>query len=333
VQIIATTASQLPLYVERDGVALSPTPSVIIRPDVNRSRRDFLSRTVINLAMSGEAFILCTYDSKGAVKIFETLDPAQVQIQYHERTGEKTFEYNNRKYSMREMKHLRLFELPGSTRGLGPIQAARQTLFGYSTLQRHSTSFVKNNGVPQGVLSAPVETDTALTEEHQRAWYAALENSGIAVLPPGYRFEALSLSPADLAFLDQMRYSVTDIARLFGVPAPYLLADQGEGGSLTYSNLSQVDQQFYRTTLLAYLQVIEDAMSSALVRGQEVKFDLTEWLRPDDKTRYETYQLGLNAGFLTLEEVREKEGLPPLPQDDETSPSETDPESESDPVV
>ena len=49
------------------------------------------------------------------------------------------------------------------------------------------------------------------------------------------------------------------------------------------------------------------------LRGQDVKFNAGALLRTDLNTRYESYEIGLRAGFLTLDEVRELEDREPLP--------------------
>lgn len=54
-------------------------------------------------------------------------------------------------------------------------------------------------------------------------------------------------------------------------------------------------------------------MSPALLpRGQSARFNLNAVLRPDTKTRYEAHALAIQTGFLTIDEVRDIEGLPPL---------------------
>jgi len=48
-------------------------------------------------------------------------------------------------------------------------------------------------------------------------------------------------------------------------------------------------------------------------RGTFVKANLDALLRSDTTTRYAAYGVGLDKGFLTLDEVRELENRPPLP--------------------
>jgi phage portal protein BeeE len=79
---------------------------------------------------------------------------------------------------------------------------------------------------------------------------------------------------------------------------------------LTYQNLNQVFVELTRATLYpTYLRRIEKAFSRLLPRGQSVKFDTSEFLATDQESRYRAYQVGIETGFLTVDEVRAHEGL------------------------
>lgn len=80
---------------------------------------------------------------------------------------------------------------------------------------------------------------------------------------------------------------------------------------MTYTNVADADLTFARWTLTQYLREIEEAFSALLPRGQQARFNLDAILRPSTKARYEAHQLALAAGFLTVDEVRAIEGLPP----------------------
>ena len=53
----------------------------------------------------------------------------------------------------------------------------------------------------------------------------------------------------------------------------------------------------------------EEALSTLLPRGQRAVFNFDAVLRADTQTRYDAYETGLRAGFLTIDEVRALEGL------------------------
>ena len=62
---------------------------------------------------------------------------------------------------------------------------------------------------------------------------------------------------------------------------------------------------------------IEATLTDYLPRGQMAKFNYDSLLRADTYTRYQAHKLALEAGFLTVDEIRELEDLPPIGTDTE----------------
>ena len=92
---------------------------------------------------------------------------------------------------------------------------------------------------------------------------------------------------------------------------------------MTYNNIETAAIDMLRDTLMGYISPIEDQLTALLPRGQSARFNLDAVLRPDTKTRYEAHALAIQTGFLTVDEVRDIEGLPPL------TPTAATPESEA----
>ena len=88
--------------------------------------------------------------------------------------------------------------------------------------------------------------------------------------------------------------------------------------SMTYSNVEQESIEFVRYSLTPWLRRIELAISTTATsfERQYVKFELDGLLRADAKTRAEVYTAALDplTGWMTREEVRRLEDLPPEPQ-------------------
>ena len=127
-----------------------------------------------------------------------------------------------------------------------------------------------------------------------------------------------SLSPSPLTaslqlgdVIEAQQFDTLEIARIFGVPSS-LMMTAIDGNSMTYSNVEQEWLGFVRFGLMAYLRKIEDALTQLTPRGQTVRFNLDALLRSDTTTRYAAHRTALEAGFLTRDEVRAIENLPPL---------------------
>lgn len=306
ISILSTAASQLEMKVWRSGAEI-PTPSLVSQPDVDQSLSQFVKRTVIGLAGVGEAFWLIFRKSDGMVSGLEVLNPLEVSV-YRNSQGNKVYTYRGRDYAANQVKHLRLLEIPGHDNGVGPIQACRQGLSGALALRTYSDHWFSDGSVPTGVLSTDKQLTPDESDAYRDRWHELQASRDVAVLSQGLKYEPIVLRPADAQFLESQQFSVTDVARMFGIPASYLLAEVN-GSSLTYTNVRDVDLQFVRYTLLQYLVEIEDAMSSVLVRGQVAKFNLDEFLRPDPKTQAEIDRAYIEMGVVSRDEIRAQRGL------------------------
>jgi len=308
VSILTVSVSQLPIEVVR-GVEEIPAPSFIRQPDVKEAPHAFHEQTVSSLALNGNAYWLISRNGKREVSNLTVLNPNAVVIEQRE-DGTLVYNYGGKQYSTEDIKHLKLLRVPGSLYGLGPLQAARQEIRGTLDLGTYRDNWFSASGVPTGLLS----TEQHLNEDSANAirdrWNETQKERGTAVLGQGVKYEPIMLNPADALFIEVAQFSVNQIARLFGIPGTYLLTGI-DGNSLTYANTEQLGLDFIRFTVSQYVKEIEQALSELLPRGQRARFNYNAFLRSDIGARYAAYQTALTAGFLTVDEVRKAEGLPP----------------------
>ena len=128
------------------------------------------------------------------------------------------------------------------------------------------------------------------------------------MLTGGLSYQPLSWSPDDLQLLESRRYSSEQICTIFGVPSHLVgvpIAD-----SKTYSNVQQDNRAFVTFTLRGYMSRIEQSFSGLIPRGQVALFNTDDFERADRQTRYEAHKIALDAGWLTIDEIRRIEDLP-----------------------
>lgn len=321
IQILATPISKMGVktirYIASTGEEQQiPNPLLVNSPSLLDSRREFMYQTVVSLALTGEAFWLKRLSSSGAVNSLQILPSKNVKINEDLTTGVKTFSYSHGSYPnvitevvpANEMEHLKLFSIPGVLHGQGPIQLCKEDVAGALDLRSYASNWFASAGVPTGILTSNSMLTSDQADEITARWHDKQSNRQIAVLGNGFNYDPVSLSPKDALFTDVQNQSVQQIARMFGIPARLLLTGV-DGTSDTYTNLSDENQIFYRHTLMAYLDAIEDALSNCLPRGTRVKFDYEGLFKADLSQRYANYAIGISSGFLSTDEVRAKEGL------------------------
>lgn len=169
------------------------------------------------------------------------------------------------------------------------------------------------SGVPAGYLKVnkPIVSE-AQASALQTKWMNRHGSARrkIAVLNSWTDFHAVQLSAQDQQLIQSRQFSLNDIANAFGVPGYFLGAS--EGGSLTYATVESRSLDFRAYTLLSWCSAVEEVLSSLMPTGQYVEIDLRTLLRADLKTRYESYHMALEDKWLTVDEVRQLEGLGPM---------------------
>lgn len=313
-RVIYVSVSQLELGVYRNGEEL-PTPKLVSQPDVDETGAQFLKRTALSLATSGNAYWRLTRDGRGAVANVRVLNPLSMRPAVE--NGRKVYHYAGDDYlasqtfSASQIQHLRLLEIPGRIDGLGPIQACRASLAGALDQQSYASEFFTKSGVPSGTLSTDQELTAEEADAYRTAWHASQAVRQTAVLGKGLSYDPILLSPKDTLFIETQRFSVQDVARMFGVPVSQLAVGV-DGTSMTYTNIEQANLDFIRFGLMPYLMEIEQALTALVPRGQTVKFRVDGLLRSDAKTRSEINSTYHGLGVLTTNEIRQSEGLKPL---------------------
>jgi len=317
VQIIATPISKMSIDTYRfaTGIELKvENPVLVNNPSIDQNRRDFLFQTVTDLALEGNSYWLKNYGSNGQVNNLTILPASAVQPSYPKLSDGTidysviVYDYMGKRYTKREIEHLRIFSKAGVLKGVSPIESCRKDISAAIDLRDYAGNWFTAAGVPTGVLKTNAMLNKEDADLVTNNWHNKQQNRQIAVLGNGFEYQAIALSPKDALFTEVQDQQVQAVARLFGVPARLLLTSV-PGASDTYTNLQDENQVFYRHTLMAYTDAITDALSNCLPRGNRVEFDFEHLFKADVAARYNYYKVAIEAGILTAEEVRTKEGL------------------------
>jgi HK97 family phage portal protein len=311
ISIISVSASQLNIHAYTNGVEVTRLPAWFKQPDYKISRSAFFEQTVISMATKGNAYWL-KHSSSGKLMNLSVLNPLDVIVNQDAAGNVLYYGYRDKIYQPEEIQHLSLFRVPGTHVGLSPIQAAQRELRGAIDTRDYAGNWFKESGIPNGVLKSDQVLSPDQAVAAKNAWNAtAGAKNGVAVLGNGLSYSPIILSPADAQWLEVQNFNSTAIARLFGVPGSLMFAGT-EGTSLTYQNQESEYISFVRFSLMSYLREIEEAFTALLPRGTEARFNVDALLRSDTVTRYTAHKIGIEAGFLTVAEVREIEKLAPL---------------------
>ena len=336
VRLLAGLGSTLPLDQQRNRAGITvdvPRSPLFDRPQPGTTLSTWLYQVWSSMLTAGNAYGLVTeIGPNGWPTTVELLDPSVVQWRADEQRGwvVTVDRQEMQRWPEGPLWHVPIFTMPGAPFGLSPIQNAKQTIVGGLSAERFGTDFFTGGGTPNAILYS----DSELTQEQAQGIKSAFVGSTAgnrepAVMGAGLRYERISVSPDEAQFLDSQRFTVEQIARIYGV-FPEMIGGATSGSSVTYANREQRAADFLTFGLMPYLIALEDGLSGLVPGPNRVKFNVDGVLRSDLKTRYEAHAIGIDSGFLTVDEVRQLEDRPPLPETtppmpDEAAPSDEEP--------
>jgi HK97 family phage portal protein len=319
--LICDALAGVPWEVHRDRDKLT-TPDWILDPqglredlrvgptveDVRLSAVEFWSAFLVSAVELGEGIVYCpnlNADGSPAPPLFQ-LNPRDVRVEHG------SYWVQQERIPPENILVVRNRVWPGKKRGVG-VWTQFAADIGFGTAVRGYASNMLGRGIPAGYLkvNAPdLEQDEA--DRLKERWMAAHGGTTrrIAVLNATTEFHPLQLDPQALQLVELLRLSAWEIALIYGIP-PYKLAIS-MGYSNTYANIESASIDYVQDALLPWSRRLESAFDAVFPRGTTLKLNLDGLRRADTKTRYDAYAIALSNGFMTTDEVRTLEDLPPM---------------------
>jgi HK97 family phage portal protein len=298
------------------------------RPNDDQSAFDFFQDIETGVEATGNGFI---WKAKGArvirdaedIQLF-AMDPFIVRVARE--GGRKVFKIREdgqeRTYDSTNIIHVRGWTLrAGADEGVSPIALHRETLGVALAQQDYEGRFYSNNAQTTVAIVVP-----EMISDEEAAGIADLfvvQHTGPnafrpAVIRGGGDVKQLSISAQDAQYIQTRQMGLEDVARMFHLSAVGMLS---RPTGTAVAEASDDFERFLKVDLSPRLRRIELAL-----RGDQDLFPrnldlfpefLTDAvLKPDIKTRYEAFRLAKQGGWMTANEIRERENLPPHDQGD-----------------
>lgn len=249
----------------------------------------------------------------------ETVEPYILNIDGIEERWYKITDTDTRMseaVSQRDMIHLMDFNFDG-IKGLSRIQLKRNTITDAGQVQMYSTDMYKDGVSVSGYLTSERMIGKEELDYLRRKFQdqATGMNGGIAALPQGFKYEPLryNLPFADAQLIEAKKFAVEDVSRIFGVPLSLI------GRSDMADNKADAEfNRFLAVTIAPLTILLENEHNRKLFGPNErgryyMKFELKGLYRHDMLTRYQAHQIALSHGFMNKDEVRDVEGMNPIP--------------------
>jgi HK97 family phage portal protein len=322
VRLISDTISTLPYdqYVRRDGQRFPyrPKDSWVDRPSTEMPRTTFWKQVIISLLLDGNAFVLVTRSGSEIVDL-TPLNPKQVRVERRE--GRKVFVINNTQIvGPDQVLHLTEMLMPGELRGVSRIMQAKEALGLGLALEEYAAQFFGNGAYAGGVLEFPDKLSPEQRKEIRDTWNSVHQGPKrahrVGMLWGGGKFNPLTVDPSASQLVDQRKFAVEEIARIFRVP-PFMLG-VSENAAMAFASIEQQQLFFRQHTIQPYVEMLEDHFQLLLENPATfIKFNMSSIVRADLSSRYSAYNVALLAGFMSVNDVRRLEDLGPVEDGDQ----------------
>ncbi len=336
VRMIAEAAASAPLKACLSDQVLSDHPllALLKKPNNEQSGTELLETLYGFLQTSGNGYLEAV-SLDGVLRELHVLRPDRMKVRAGVNGWIDGYEYSvsNRKHifpvpidgSGSPILHIKLFHPVNDHYGMSPLEVAAGNVDLHNTALAWNKALLDNAARPSGALvySGPEGAENLtsaqfdrLKSELENAYMGAGNAGKPLVLDGGLDWRAMSLSPADMDFIETKNAAAREIALAFGVP-PMLLGIPGDN---TYANYREANLAFWKQTILPLVKKTAAALTNWLTphlsseeRGFAFRCDAGD-LDALSGEQDALWQRVTNADFLTDQEKREILGLPPLAQ-------------------
>jgi hypothetical protein len=155
-----------------------------------------------------------------------------------------------------------------------------------------------------GALKTAGTIGAEAKKELSRSFREEHADFGLPVLEDGLEFVSMGMTNEDAQFLETRKFTVSDIARWFGIP-PHMVGDV-ERSTSWGTGIENQTIQFVTDGLLPWVQLWEESIDDVFIPEPTYysKFNVNSRLRADSKTRFEIYQIGITNGIYSPNDCR-----------------------------
>ena len=324
VRLIAEAAASVPLVVFEAGRRSPnhPLMRLLERPNPEQGLPDLLEAFFGGLQTAGNGYLEAVQDDQGQPFELYALRSDRMKVVPGARGWPEAYDYSVGGRNVRLTRladgwmpvlHLKLLNPLSDYYGFSPLEAAAFAVDVHNASGAWNKALLDNAARPSGALV--YGGGERLTDDQFERLKAELTetHSGTAaagrplLLEGGLDWKPMSLSPADMDFIDGKHAAAREIALAFGVPPPLL----GIPGDNTYANFKEANSAFWRHAVVPLTERLARALTGWLgAQFANVRIgcdlDAVPALAPEREALWARLEA---ATFLTPEERRQMAGL------------------------
>ena len=331
VTLLAESLAQLPceLYRRddkggRERAIDHPLYDVIhSQPNRKDTSFEYYEQGMGHLGLEGNEFSLIERDAAGFPTELIPVNPKKMGVlkgpdglPYYQ-----LLDYKNQILPMRSVHHVKAFSLDGYV-GLSPIATNADTIGLAMATEQHASAVFQRGATMAGVIERPREAtaikdqasvDRLLSKFTERHGGGLRNAFSVALLQEGMQYKQLAMDNEKAQLLESRNFGVVEVCRLYRV-APNMIQHLDKA---TFNNIEHLGLQFVIYTLMPWIKRIAAAMMRDLLIPSErknlyIEFNVSGLLRGDQKSRFEAYAIARQWGWLSVNDIRRLENMPPI---------------------
>lgn len=330
VTLLAESLAQMPLELyrrldggNRETARNHPLWKVLaVAPNPWQTPFEYREFGQVSVGLRGNAYSLIDRDGSGQVTALYPMQADRVEVLKSPQSLEPFYRIagTGDVVPMRSMHHVRWWS-KNSYVGMSPLELHRDTIGYAQALADFSSKAFANGPGLAGVLKRPSEAPAIKTQagiekvlDDWRDKFSGTDNAKkVALLQEGMAFEPIKVSLVDVELINAMKLSAIDLARIYKVPAHMInLLD-----AATYNNVENLQIQFVIYALMPWVRRHEQAMMRDFLTEADradyyIEYNVGGLLRGDQTSRYAAYALARQWGWLSINDIRRLENLPPV---------------------
>lgn len=301
-------------------VKSSPLLDLIYSPNPSQTKKQFIDQWLHNKLLAGENFIWKVRDTRNNVVEMYNLRPDLMEVIYNE-AGELTgYEFKKSisevsKFVPEDIVHDKATNPSDPRRGFSPVKPASSRVETEEYATQFQRDFFKRNARPDAILKVKEYLREDTKEDIREKWEAKYmgvgKSSKLAILEAGLEYQQVAISQREMDFIESLKFTRDDILVAFQVPKPIVaITDQ-----VNFANAKTATEIFLRETILPEVLNVLEMLNERLVYPDfDVRLSLTytDFIPEDRELALKEYEKGISLNYLTINEVRQREGLEPI---------------------
>lgn len=196
---------------------------------------------------------------------------------------------------------------------MSPIRLHRENMGLAKAAQDFGSEYFGQKGQMTGVLASDQPLRKEQMDVIQNSWNQSAMNAGTKLLPFGFRYQRITITPDEAQFIETRKFQAEEICRIYSVPTSLVQLPS----QTTFNNVEQQNLQFARHTIAPWAKRIEQEIDRKLIQSFErpdiySKFNLNDLHRGDLAARTNFYQQMISSGVMSINEVRSREQMNPV---------------------